>query len=189
MIKLFFLFPFLNFHEIIDVVQEKYQNKYRIPSARLGSATYKGNGIYFVTICTAEKRYYFGNISDEGTVSLSDIGLFAQRCWMAIPQHFPFVRLGEFVVMPNHIHGLLIFRRNDPDIKDMVPNKKFQNQKQNLGAIIGSFKSVITKYAKQNGIAFGWQERYYDHIVRKTESYSQIKNYILGNPRRWAKTR
>ncbi|SOD19653.1 transposase [Pedobacter xixiisoli] len=104
---------------------EKFQNKYRIPSARATWWDYGSNAPYFVTICTSRSIHYFGKVID-GTMRLSAIGLIAQQCWNEIPLHFPFVILDEFVVMPNHIHGIIII--NKPNIyMQSAGNVKTQN--------------------------------------------------------------
>lgn len=90
---------------------EKFQNKYRIPSARLKNWDYAANGAYFITICTGKRKHYFGNI-ENGIMHLSGIGEIAEKYWLEIPNHFPFIELGNFVVMPNHVHGILII--NNP---------------------------------------------------------------------------
>ncbi len=86
---------------------DKFRNKYRISSARLQHWDYGSNAIYFVTICTQNREHYFGEIAD-GHMNLSETGKMANRFWSEIPIHFPFVQLGEFVVMPNHVHGIII---------------------------------------------------------------------------------
>lgn len=86
---------------------DKFRNKYRISSARLRNWDYGSNAIYFVTICTQNREHYFGEIAD-GQMNLSETGKMANRFWFEIPNHFPFVQLGEFVVMPNHVHGIII---------------------------------------------------------------------------------
>ncbi len=88
---------------------KKYQGTYRIPSARADWWNYAWNAVYFVTICTKGRRHHFGKVSD-GEMSLSEIGHVAQLCWLKIPEHFPFVRLGEFVIMPDHLHGIIIIK-------------------------------------------------------------------------------
>ena len=87
-------------------MNEKYQNKYRIPSARLQNWDYGNNAAYFITICTKERLCFFGEI--ENTMQTTHIGKLAEQYWEEIPTHFPFIELGSFVVMPNHIHGILI---------------------------------------------------------------------------------
>ncbi len=94
---------------------DKYKNKYRIPSARAQWWDYGWNGAYFITICTKNREHLFGEIVNE-KILLSNLGIIADIFWHEIPNHSPFVELGEFVVMPNHIHGILIL--NKPDIEN-----------------------------------------------------------------------
>ena len=88
-------------------MSDKFHNKYRISSARLKNWDYGSNAIYFITICTQNREHYFGKIA-EGKTQLSETGKIAHCFWVEIPTHFPFVKLGEFVVMPNHVHGIII---------------------------------------------------------------------------------
>lgn len=95
----------------------KFQNKYRIPSARLQNWDYRWNASYFVTICTRNRKHYFGDIAD-GKIQLSEIGQMAKEYWGEIPKHFSFVQSGAFVIMPNHVHGIVIIDRPDNDNND-----------------------------------------------------------------------
>ena len=88
-------------------MSDKFRNKYRIPSTRLQNWDYSSNGYYFITICTKERKHNFGEIVDY-KMKLSRIGEIAYKYWFEIPNHFSFVELDEFVVMPNHVHGILI---------------------------------------------------------------------------------
>jgi putative transposase len=97
---------------------EKFRNKYRIPSARLQNWDYGSNAPYFITICTANRENFFGDI--EKKMILSEIGKIAHHYWYEIPNHFPFVKLGEFVVMPNHVHGIIIIDKSMPDPENSV---------------------------------------------------------------------
>ena len=110
---------------------EKYQNKYRIPSARLQSWDYGNNGAYYITICTKNRIHFLGNIvnTDIPTMQLNALGEIAHKYWMEIPNHFPFVELANFVIMPNHTHGILIIDKNNNmvgniglDVGNMVVN-------------------------------------------------------------------
>ena len=92
-------------------MQNKFQNKYRIPSARLQTWDYANNGTYFITICTQNRHHFFGTIQNQ-EMQLSEIGKLAAQFWMEIPNHFPFIELGNFVVMPNHVHGILIINHS-----------------------------------------------------------------------------
>ena len=107
---------------------EKFQNKYRIKTTRLQNWDYGSNAAYFVTICTQNREYYFGEIIN-GVMQLSEIGLLANKYWLEIPEHFPFVELDEFVVMPNHVHGIIIINKSD-DAK--ANDERFKNQSRNL---------------------------------------------------------
>jgi len=93
---------------------DKFQNKYRIPSARHPHWDYRWAGAYFITICTHNRLHYFGEI-ENGTMQLSQVGVIADILWYEIPHHAKNVELGAFVVMPNHIHGILILTGNDDD--------------------------------------------------------------------------
>ena len=105
---------------------DKYKNKYRIPSARLQNWDYRWAGAYFITICTQNREHYFGEIKtvktgnalSENKIQLSKIGVIADILWHEIKNHAPNVELGEFTVMPNHIHGILVLNNNGADMVD-----------------------------------------------------------------------
>ena len=184
---------------------DKYQNKYRISSARLQHWDYGSDALYFVTICTQNREHYFGEIAD-GKMQLSETGKMSHRFWFEIPNHFPFVQLGEFVVMPNHVHGIIIIDktgydgdvRNDANVETQnfaslppqttTPPTRgniFGPQSQNLASIIRGYKIGVTKFARNNNIPFSWQSRFHDHIIRNHESFQRISNYIINNPVNW----
>ncbi len=98
---------------------DKFKNKYRIPSARAQWWDYGWNGAYFVTICTRNREHFFGKIA-YGKMQLSPTGIIADILWHEIPHHHPFVELGDFVVMPNHVHGILILDKPDGGIKQDI---------------------------------------------------------------------
>jgi REP-associated tyrosine transposase len=180
----------------------KYMNKYRIKSMRKPNWDYRTKAIYFVTICTQHRVHYFGNIK-KGKIILSDIGQIATTYWFDIPNHFPFIELINFVVMPNHVHGLLEIHGNDDDIpKDPLhatdqsamgpPNKnesmvEISPKRGSLSSVIRSYKSAVTRYANQNKIEFGWQSRFHDHIVKDGNEFYRIYEYISNNPRKIAR--
>ena len=99
-------------HYTTTTVTDKYQNKYRIPSARLQSWDYSSNAAYFITICTTKREQYFGQITN-GTMDLVEQGKKANQFWLEIPDHFSFVFLDEYVIMPNHMHGIIIIDKPD----------------------------------------------------------------------------
>ena len=90
---------------------KKFQNKYRIPSARLESWDYGVNGAYFITICTDKMQHYFGEVF-EREMQLNELGKLARDLWQEITNQFPYVELGNFVIMPNHMHGILIINKS-----------------------------------------------------------------------------
>ncbi len=98
--------------KICTLMSERFQNKYRITSARLKNWDYGWNARYFVTICTQNRECYFGDVED-GEMVLNDIGKIANNCWLEISTHFSFVKLENHVVMPNHIHGILVIEKSD----------------------------------------------------------------------------
>ncbi|MEI9945145.1 MAG: transposase [Chitinophagaceae bacterium] len=184
----------------------KYQNKYRIASARLSSWDYCSNVGYFITICTANREHYFGQIIN-GIIQLSEQGSMADHCWSQIPNHFSFAVLGEWVIMPNHIHGIIVINkpRNDNDLpgvetghalslqtsddsQPQKPHPRFRNPgKNSISSMVGSFKSAVTKYCNENKLPFGWQTRFHDHIIRDNDEFERIKHYIINNPASWEK--
>ena len=169
---------------------DKYKNKYRIPSNRLQGYDYGARGYYYITICTKNRVYYFGEIVDKSdvveekshkTMQKSGIGEIAEKFWLDIPKHFPFVVLDQFVIMPNHIHGILFFNKL---FSSWHPNK-FGRQSQNLGSVIRAFKSSLKRYTNENNIDFAWQERFYDRIIRDNNELDNVREYIFNNPQNW----
>jgi putative transposase len=98
-------------------MSDKFKNKYRIESARLKNWDYGWNASYFVTICTKNRTYFFGDVKN-GEMILNDIGVITQNIWQKIPEYFPYARLDAYVVMPNHIHGILTIDKSDDGITD-----------------------------------------------------------------------
>lgn len=184
-------------------MNEKYfHGKYRIASARLPGYNYSQDGLYFVTICTQNLKCYFGDVINEEMV-FSPLGKIAHKCWNEIPKHFPFVTLDKSIVMPNHVHGIIVINKKFPkpveaqniaplhrDIK-INPNykNKFAPQSQNLPSIIRGFKIGVKKWATMNKIPFKWQPRYHDHIIRNHSELERIREYIKNNPAQWTADR
>ena len=174
---------------------EKFQNKYRIDSVRLKSWNYASQGMYFVTINTKFRRRYFGNISNA-EMHLSEIGAIANQEWLDTPGIRPDMNLelGDFVVMPDHFHGIMIIGGNpyngasttnlDGKIA-MHRDSTFGPQSKNLGSIMRGYKSSVTTYARKNGIVFNWQPKYYEHIIRSQQEYERISYYIRQNIKNW----
>jgi len=163
---------------------------HRRQSRRLNGYDYAKEGLYFVTIKTGNNRKLFGEITN-GIMKLNDSGLVAENCWLAIPEHFPHTTIHDFVIMPDHIHGIIeiIYNPNPVGAENFLPppdHKPNTKSSKTIGSIIRGFKTGVTKWMKQNtNINTVWQRNYYDHIIRNTESYQRICQYIRDNPKNW----
>ena len=161
---------------------DKFQNKYRIPSARAVWHDYNG-GDYFITICTGNREHYFGEILN-GEMNLNDLGRKLNELIAEIPTHHPYAKTPVYQIMPNHVHLIVCIdgtkmKRNDySDAADIdkacrfSTNKKMQaiaDQCGLLSVAMGGMKSALTKYANTQKIEFGWQTRFHDHIIRDRE--------------------
>lgn len=189
--------------------QGKFQNKYRISSIRAQWWDYGWNGAYFITICTQDRKHYFGEIQNNKMV-LSEVGIIADLLWHQIPMHHKNIELGDFVVMPNHIHGILIIEKqldntNNVNIVEtghalslssesesnpgsQLGSQRFQNiGKNTISSIVGSYKSAVTKHANRLGYPHQWQKLFYDNIIRDNNQYQRISDYIVSNPENWTK--
>lgn len=163
----------------------RFAGKYRIPSARLAKYDYGSNGLYFITICTQNREPYFGTIDPaEGQLIPTVLGQRALDCWHAIPTFAPFVELDAFVLMPDHLHGVLGIQKPIEEQTDWQPGQ-FGPQSRNLASILRGFKSAVTQYARVEQIPFGWQTRFYDRVVRNAYELERIRQYIENNPIRW----
>jgi putative transposase len=161
---------------------------------RLQAHDYSQSGAYFVTIGTQERALLFGEIID-GDMRLNDAGRMVEQCWLDIPNHFPHVDLDAFVVMPNHVHGILVITDRAVGAKNFSPlqntNKPAQRPigapSKSIGSIIRGFKIGVTKWVRENTDTHAvWQRNYYEHVIRNEESLLRIRQYILDNPARWA---
>ena len=160
-----------------------FRNRYVIGSKRYQGYDYSLPGKYFVTICTKNKTPYFGKI-ENGEMKLSDIGIIARDLWIAIPDHCPNIGLDEFVIMPDHIHGIISIKTNCDSGKPRISPKP-----GSLGAIVGSYKSAVSKIIHRFDPDFKWQPRFYDHIIRSDSELSRIRKYIRENPGNWINKR
>ena len=211
-------------------MMDKYKNKYRIPTNRMQDYDYGSNGCYHVTICTKNREHYFGEIVVEtdnvetrrnvetrliASLRATEIGKIAEKFWLDIPNHFPFVILDQFVIMPNHIHGILIFNKNDDmngqqQCKDATPCRDAINRvstdagntettEHKTGGITGIHNPMLyenlgrvirwfkgrVSFECRSLIDFAWQERFHDHIIRDNNGLDNIRKYIINNPQNW----
>ena len=116
---------------------------------------------------------------------LNDSGKIIEYCWLKIPEHYPETQLHEYVIMPNHVHGIVEVQNFEP----LRPPRQNQYQKiipRSIGAIVRGFKIGVTKWFRQNTtIRTVWQRNYYEHIIRDEKSFNQISEYIQINPMKW----
>jgi REP element-mobilizing transposase RayT len=176
----------------------KFKNKYRIPSARWQSWDYANPGMYFLTICTHQRLPFFGEII-QAEMMLSPMGIIAYACWDDIPKHFPNIELGAFVIMPNHVHGILVVNERLEDPKECDDDTKtifdFESEQMSLispqagsvSAAIRSYKAAVTRTIRPNHADFKWQKLFHDRVIRNQGEYQRIEQYILQNPARWGK--
>ena len=234
---------------------DKFNNKYRIPSARARWWDYSGAGAYFITICTAHRIPFFGEII-KARLQSTELAFLAEKIWHEIPNQFIFIELGSFVVMPDHIHMILVInddaivetrliasltpdqpipqsndqtrliasltpdqpipQSNDqtrliasltPDqpipqsndqtrlIASLQPRQKtggVTGQKnpmlnRNIARVIRWYKGRCAFEMRKIHAEFGWQSRFYDHIIRNDDEYLRICHYIETNPENWEK--
>jgi len=157
-------------------------------SIRLKGYDYSQSGAYFITICTQNRECLFGEITN-GKIVLNDAGRMALKCWHDIPSHFPHVELDEFVVMPNHVHGILCVVDAPVGAKNFLPLQSGQRPRgttKTIGSIIRGFKIGVTKWMRQNTESHNiWQRNYYEHIIRNENELNRIRVYIVKNPLKW----
>jgi REP element-mobilizing transposase RayT len=168
-------------------------------SIRLQGYDYSGSGVYFVTICTHQRQCLFGDI-DNGSIYLNCIGKIVAQEWLSSSKIRQEIELDEWIIMPNHLHGLVVIDRGDRvDIEDedlchegachaplwgVVGRRKARS----LSSFIGGFKSSVTKRIKpicEQPNPVIWQRNYYETIVRDDRQLYSIRKYIINNPKKW----
>ena len=158
--------------------------KHHRRSIRWKCADYTAEGRYFITICTHAGRCVLGSVEGPDTV-LSDVGRVVQECWLDLPERMSFVELGAHVLMPNHLHGIIIIVRSAADNR---PAPATHCPAGSVGAIIRSFKAESTRRVRErrgDPNFHLWQRNYYEHIVRGYKSLAAISRYIRENPVHW----
>lgn len=168
-------------------------------SIRLKGFDYSTPWWYYVTICTKSHKNDFAFVINK-KIELSEIGNIAKSCWEEIPNHNPIVKLDYFVVMPNHINGIIVIDETGRDVKLNLPTimlsyndvtsigyySKISPSKNSLSVIIRTYKAAVTSKCRKLGfIKFQWQSNYYDRIIRNEKELFQIRKYIEQNPLRW----
>jgi len=173
-------------------------------SVRLPLYDYSADGMYFVTVCTCRHVCLFGDV-ERGIMVLNDIGQIVASTWREIVDHFPGVTLDEWIVMPNHVHGIVVLRGVRPPVPEVavaawrarhLDGEGVQRRtpprgpaQGSLGAIIGSFKSAATKRVnalRRTPEAPVSQRGYHERVIDRASMLTDIRRYIATNPRRWS---
>ena len=155
-------------------------------SIRLRGFDYSSNNLYFVTVCTKYKENIFvgADYHPPASIQLNEIGNMAKQYWEEIPNHYPHVSLDEFVIMPNHIHGIITIGHNTR----ADDNPPLHVVTGTIGAIVRGYKIGVTKWCRQNTNIYDvWQRNYYEHIIRDEVDLNRIRKYIHNNPSNWTK--
>ncbi|MFH1253215.1 MAG: transposase [Candidatus Uhrbacteria bacterium] len=167
-------------------------------SNRLPGYDYSKNGFYFVTICVEDRTECFGEIVDKKMI-LNEFGEVVENQWLWLEQNFFGVYCNEFVIMPNHFHGILEIDldadfgiesgaddscRDNPRIVPTLGTVGYNRRHNLLSKTINAFKTTSSKIIHQNGLSeFKWQRSFYDNIIRDEQSFFKIQRYILENPK------
>lgn len=165
-------------------------HKFHRRSIRLQGYDYRAGGLYFVTLCTHDRVALFGSIINNAML-LNDYGRIVQEEWERTAVVRPNVELDMAVIMPNHLHGIIVIVDDPRATGPVAPttDRPTGPLPGSLGAIIGQFKTASTRrinILRDMPGARVWQRNYYEHIIRNQESLNQIRQYILNNPAKWA---
>lgn len=165
---------------------------------RLPDFDYTQDGAYFITMVTQGRRCLLGRIEDS-EMHLSEAGSLIENAWIQLPERFPSLAIDQFVVMPNHLHGILtIGEGTDPVGAPLVGARPAREDEERahpvLGDIVGALKSLTTvEYIRNVKEAQWppfegklWQRNYYEHIIRDSDALERIREYIMANPANWA---
>ncbi len=180
-----------------DAAQGRHRRSIRIPGY-----DYTRPGGYFVTIVAQNRACLFGEVAG-GEMVLNAAGRIAEECWRAIPEHFPNVELGVYVVMPNHLHGIIILNEHGRGTIYRAPTdgahsteyraptvttEQFQKPVEgSIPTIVRTYKAAVTRRIGRELNGGGvWQRNYYEHILRNDEDANRVHNYIQSNPAMWA---
>ncbi|MCZ7607680.1 MAG: transposase [Planctomycetota bacterium] len=148
---------------------------------------YASRAAYFITICESKRRQVFSTI-DEG-LHLTPLGKIIEQEWLRTASLRSYVALGEFVIMPNHFHGILKIMRSVAS--NPRPRRFGEGRTASVASIVGNFKAAVTRRAQRElpGVDWGWQPRFYDHVIRDEHGYLRVEQYIQDNPHTWVSDR
>jgi putative transposase len=174
---------------------------HRRRSIRIPGHDYAAPAAYYITICTKNRECLFGTVA-AGTMRLNSIGEIARLCWEEIPIHFPNVETDTFVIMPNHVHGILWVNGRQTDVSvganNYLPLQPTRSRlfpmghgtSKTVGSIIRGFKiGVMTGVRKKFPARPIWQRNYYERVIRNDPELNRIRQYIADNPAQWESDR
>jgi len=154
-------------------------------SIRIQGYDYSEGGPYFVTVCTQNRKHLFGKIVGD-QIQMNEAGCLVKEFWHELPSRFP-VELDAFVVMPNHLHGIITLVGAQFIAPEINPEPGAINRAPTLGQVMRAYKAVAARKIHLAGLTgFAWQRNYYEHIIRDEKSLDRIREYIHYNPLRWA---
>lgn len=175
---------------------DKFLGKYRIESTRLKGWNYSEDGAYYITICTKDREHAFGEIKN-GKLIETEQSKICESCWFDLPNHYPNCVLDAFVIMPNHVHGIILIDnwRGGGDVSveaglkpASTTNASIVRKKYPLSEIVRAFKTFTARKINQHQNTPGqpfWQRNYHDRIVRNERELNNIRAYIWNNPANW----
>lgn len=153
-------------------------------SIRLKGYDYSQAGAHFVTICTQSRKCLFGEITDK-EMRLNEAGIILQAAWDALPDHYPFVELDAWIIMPNHVHGIIVLGDEVEAGLKPAPTTKTRHE---LSEIVRALKSFSSRRINERHRTSGeklWQRNYWEHIVRNESELNRSREYIRNNPAQW----
>ncbi|HYF98069.1 MAG TPA: transposase, partial [Coxiellaceae bacterium] len=159
--------------------------KYKDKSLRLPSWNYSANGFYFLTLCTHNRHHSLGEIIN-GQLQKTKAAILVENCWLSLNGHYGNCYLDEFIIMPNHLHGLIFIEQEETS--ELAHQLTTQRRSMLIPKMVGRFKMQSTKLIneaqKTPGKKF-WQSDYYDRVVRNEDELNNIREYIHDNPMAW----
>lgn len=161
----------------LNAMQNKFQNKYRISSTRLQSWDYGNDGSYFITICTKDRKHYFGEVV-EGEMKLNEVGKLAEKYWLEIPEHFNYIELGNFIVMPNHVHGILIVNKTSVETRFIASNIELNSELNS--ELNNSETRIIASKSEMRLMASNGETRLIASVPKNSGGFSGEKNPMLN---------
>jgi len=171
-------------------------NSYRRTQQRLMGFDYRSSGYYYIKISTKNNFNYFGEITEYQKENFliyklkpTLIGIIAKLFWLELPEHFPFILLDKFILMPNFIRAIIYIKQTEENkyLKMKFPDNKnwmsvISPKHGSLSSVVRSFKSAVSKTCSENNLKFEWEDRFQDHIIRTEKELTKIRQFIKKNP-------